>query len=310
MTSINEQSIINSDSVSTEPVAPNVASDAAHEEVAWKTKTSKLSKKSKEMKAALQTEQEPVPEPVSEPVSEPEPEPEPVSEPVQASEPEPETESESGPVLNVWVKRSKEQAETQKTKVLTTDELQHSIVQVLTKESVPEGKGAGKGNGKGKGAGKGKGEGKGKGAGKGEGKGKGAGKGKGEGKGNYFVKKEYSPEEKLIRDEKTRVFTCAQDMAFELCLNTCSDGSVEYINEHLEYETNFRKTIVMDTSQDGINVKSGETNVMFSLNRFLQNYKFQYELQKKFSEKIPNAFIRTFEGRDENTFCIQFLKRR
>jgi hypothetical protein len=175
------------------------------------------------------------------------------------------------------------------------------------------GKGSGKGFGKG--SGKGFGKGSGKGFGKGFGKGSGKGSGKGFGKGsetdeNTYVKKVLSPEEEKQRNEKTEAFNQAQNIALKKCVDRCNQKDREKINDCLSYEVNYKRTLVMDITEDEIVISINDNTHVYSLKRFLENRYFQNKLREQYSEIIPAGWISLFPGREEGTHCIGIQKRK
>jgi len=199
------------------------------------------------------------------------------------------------PVQNIWQKRAEEAAEKASKLVPQSDDNPQE-----GKSPQSEGKG-GKGSYP-------RSEGKG---GKGsyprsEGKG---GKGsypRSEGKGG----KELSPEEQSLRDEKTKAFNIAQDIALKRCVDRCSPKIRDDINNCISYEVNYRRTLVMDIPDDEIVVEVNENNHVYSLKRFLENRYFENKLRDEYSTILPAAWIRLFAGRDEGTYCIGIQRRK
>jgi hypothetical protein len=128
-----------------------------------------------------------------------------------------------------------------------------------------------------------------------------------------YVKREYkelSPEEKSLRDEKTKAFNLAQDHALKLCVDRCNPKVREDINNSISYEVDYRRTLVMDTTEDEIVVEVNENKHVYSLKRFLENRYFENKLRDEYSTILPAAWVRLFPGRDEGTFCISIQKRK
>lgn len=124
-----------------------------------------------------------------------------------------------------------------------------------------------------------------------------------------FVKKEFSPEEKLLREEKTKAFNLAQEIAIKKCVDRCNPKVRDDINGCLSYEVNYRRTLVMDITDDDIVVDVDGNKHVYSLKRFLENRYFQNKLRDEYTSVLPEAWIR-FPGRDEGTFCIGIQRRK
>lgn len=125
-----------------------------------------------------------------------------------------------------------------------------------------------------------------------------------------FVRKELSPEEKKLRDEKTMAFNLAQDTAIKKCVDRCNPKVRDDINGCLSYEVNYRRTLVMDITDDDIVVEVNGNKHVYSLKRFLENRYFQNKLRDEYTSVLPDACIRLFPGRDEGTFCIGIQRRK
>jgi len=128
--------------------------------------------------------------------------------------------------------------------------------------------------------------------------------------GKPFVRKELSPEEKKLRDEKTMAFNLAQDTAIKKCVDRCNPKVRDDINGCLSYEVNYRRTLVMDITDDDIVVEVNGNKHLYSLKRFLENRYFQNKLRDEYTTVLPDAWIRLFPGRDEGTFCIGIQRRK
>jgi hypothetical protein len=210
------------------------------------------------------------------------------------------TSVETKPAQNVWKKRSEEASKIQKPIEPNAP-------------SVDTGKGYGRGYGLGKGSGKGynnDGKGFGKGKGYNDGKGKGYNDGKGKGFRIQREMKELTPEEKQLIDEKNKVLFLAQDIALKKCVDICNPKIREEINGSISYEMNYRRTLVMDISEDEIVVEVDDKKRVYSLIHFLRNKTFENKLRDEYIKILPDAWIRLSEGRDEGTYCIKIQKRK
>ena len=128
--------------------------------------------------------------------------------------------------------------------------------------------------------------------------------------GKPFVRKEFSPEEKKLREEKTMAFNLAQDAAIKKCVDRCNPKVRDDINGCLSYEVNYKRTLVMDITDDDIVVEVNNNKHVYSLKRFLENRYFQNKLRDEYTSVLPDAWIRLFPGRDEGTFCIGIQRRK
>ena len=120
---------------------------------------------------------------------------------------------------------------------------------------------------------------------------------------------------KLINNKKTfdetkmEPLKKAQEVLLEECKILCSDELIEKINTQIRYITNFKKTLVLDISDDTIIVSSEGKEYQFSKLRFLENKKhFQQYLREHYKSIFPNTTLQFFKGRDEGTFCIKIIK--
>jgi hypothetical protein len=197
-------------------------------------------------------------------------------------------------VTNIWKQRAEDASKVEK---IVLDD----VPIVITKsDSNQDEKSTYYGKGKGKGMYQGKGMGK--------GKGKGYGKGKGE---KTYQPKEQTPEEKIFYENKSLAFDKAQNIAIKRCLDRCNLKIRDDVNNSISHEINYKRTLVMDITDDNIIVEVGETNKYeFSFKRFLENRYFQNKLREEYSKILPEAWIRLFPGRDEGTFCIGIQKQK
>lgn len=214
------------------------------------------------------------------------------------------------PVQNIWKHRAEEASKLEKP-VKVTQTIPEPTEMNTKKEYNKEYGGKGYNSGKG---GKGYNSGKGYNGGKG-GKGYNGGKGYKGGKGGKGYSKdltELSPEEKLIREQKTKAFNMAQDIAIKKCVDQCDLNICNEINNSISYEVNYRKILVMDITEDEIVVEVEENKHVYkhvySLKRFLDNHYFQNKLRNEYSKILPEAWIRLFPGRDEGTYCISIQR--
>jgi hypothetical protein len=221
------------------------------------------------------------------------------------------------PVQNIWKQRSNEASkqvkpveESPSKQAEESPSKQAEETHTKLESTEPNG---GKGYSRGKGYSSGKGYGGkgygGKGENSGKGKGYTGGKGKGYtgGKGRDYS--ELSPEDKLIREQKTKAFNLAQDMAIKKCVDRCNPKVRNDINGSISYETNYRRTLVMDITEDDIVIDIEDTKHVYSFKRFLENRYFQNNLRDEYSKILPEAWIRLFPGKDERTFCIGIQRR-
>jgi hypothetical protein len=154
-------------------------------------------------------------------------------------------------------------------------------------------------------------EGKGRGKGYDNREGRGKGYGKGRGKGNtIYQQKEQTPEEKLFYENKTIAFEKAQAIAIIRCVNRCNLKIRDEINNSISHELNYKRTLVMDITDDIIMVEVEDNKYEYSFKRFLENRHFQNNVRDEYSKILPEAWVNLFYRRDEGTFCIGIQKRK
>lgn len=150
------------------------------------------------------------------------------------------------------------------------------------------------------------------------GKGKGRGKGYknyeskegGKGRGKGYKSTTQTPDEKLFYENKAVAFDKAQNIAIRKCIDRCNLKMRDDINNSILHEINYKRTLVMDITDDNIMVEVENNKYEYSFRRFLENRHFQDNLREEYSKILPQAWVNLFRGRDEGTFCIGIQKRK
>ena len=132
--------------------------------------------------------------------------------------------------------------------------------------------------------------------------------GKGKGRGKGYKSTTQTPEEKLYYENKSIAFDKAQAIAIKKCVDRCNLKMRDDINNSISHELNYKRTLVMDITDDNIMVEVENNTYEYSFRRFLENRHFQNNLREEYSKILPQAWVNLFRGRDEGTFCIGIQK--
>ncbi len=124
-----------------------------------------------------------------------------------------------------------------------------------------------------------------------------------------FVPKEPTEEQVAYRARKAAALEIAQKAMIQECVNAFPSNSREDVNSQLRFVINYRKTLVIDVSQDIPVQHEGET-FQFSRERFMENRYFQNLVRDAFVSLVPDGWLRFFQGRNEGTYCIGIQLRR
>ena len=119
-----------------------------------------------------------------------------------------------------------------------------------------------------------------------------------------YQRKELTKEEQSIREHKTQAFDKAQSALVDECVKLCPQSIRDDINTSIQYTMGFRKTLVLDITNDDIVVEVDGEKHVYSRLRFLENRYFQNNVRDKFATFLPNAWIRFFPGRTEGSYCM------
>jgi hypothetical protein len=134
-------------------------------------------------------------------------------------------------------------------------------------------------------------------------------------KSDKFNKPAYKPkqpsEEELARRElKNKALIVAQDKLINECVGQLHPKARDDINNSLPYVINYRRTVVLKFDNDAVVADVNEEKFEFSRTKFFENRIFQDKVRERFDSIIPEAWIRFFPGRDENTYCMGIMRRR
>ncbi len=124
-----------------------------------------------------------------------------------------------------------------------------------------------------------------------------------------FVKKEFSPEQQAAFERKKTAQAKAEQVVIADCLKAIPQSERDSINTGLQYTLNYRKTVVLDVSNDEVIVKVDAETYQFSRLHFLENRFFQNKVRDSLSQALPYAWVRFFPGRYEGTYCIGLQRR-
>lgn len=122
--------------------------------------------------------------------------------------------------------------------------------------------------------------------------------------------RELTDEEKQARTRRFNALEKARDQMIEECLYTLPENQVESVNSHLQYVIGYRRTLVLDISDDAIATTVDGETFQFSRIRFLEDRTFQFKVREAFAEYLPEAWISFFSGRKPGTFCLALARRR
>ena len=125
-----------------------------------------------------------------------------------------------------------------------------------------------------------------------------------------FVKKEPTAEQTAARERKNAALLMAQDQLIAACLGQMPSKTMERINTDLNYIMDYRRTQVFKFDDDSVIAEVEGEKFEFSRTHFFENRVFQNKMREKFESFLPNAWIRFFPGRDENTYCMGISLRR
>jgi hypothetical protein len=199
-------------------------------------------------------------------------------------------------ITNIWKQRSEEAA-----KIVKPIEIKPEVKQTLPTDKIPDSGGKGQGKGYKKYESNEGGKGKGKGYKKYESNEGGKGRGKG------YKSTTQTPEEKLYYENKSIAFDKAQAIAIKKCVDRCNLKMRDDINNSISHELNYKRTLVIDITDDTIMVEVENNTYEYSFRRFLENRHFQNNLREEYSKILPQAWV-NFRWRDEGTFCIGIQK--
>jgi acetolactate synthase small subunit len=129
-----------------------------------------------------------------------------------------------------------------------------------------------------------------------------------------YPKKEFKPRRNAEEEETSRLryakaFNMAQEQLVNKCVSACSSKARDDINSSITYVVNYRRTFVVDISEDDIVVEVDGETYAFSSVRFMGNFKFQNIVRQRYEKILPDAWINFFPGRDEGTYCIGVQRR-
>jgi hypothetical protein len=116
----------------------------------------------------------------------------------------------------------------------------------------------------------------------------------------------FTPEEQAKHENKKQAFSMAQELMSDVCWNACSEKFCASVEENLQYTVGYKATRTLDVTNDDLVVEHNGETYTFSKKRFLEHKTFQYKVRERLKPYMPSAWIRFFQGRDENTFCIGF----
>ena len=122
--------------------------------------------------------------------------------------------------------------------------------------------------------------------------------------------KQPTPEEAAYRVRKAKAFDLAQESVSTECMNLFNRKVVDETNNGLQYIINYRRTLILKYDTDAICVEVEGETFEYSRTRFLENRHFQNNIRAKCEQKISDAWLRFFPGRDEGSYCIGIQKRR
>ena len=96
----------------------------------------------------------------------------------------------------------------------------------------------------------------------------------------------------------------------EICKKCISEKSSIITNLH----NNFNKIIIINNINRDIEVTYTHNNEVyyykFSKKQYFENKTFLYNLRQELQKDFPDAWINTFPGREENTYCVNFMLKR
>jgi hypothetical protein len=114
----------------------------------------------------------------------------------------------------------------------------------------------------------------------------------------------------LHRERKRKAFDLAQGEVINDCIKLIKGKTADNINAKLQYEINYRQTLIVRYSSDDVQVEVDGEKFVFSRTQYLGNRFFQNKVRELTDVLIPDAWIRFFPGRDEGTYCIGVHKRK
>lgn len=120
---------------------------------------------------------------------------------------------------------------------------------------------------------------------------------------------ELTEEQKATRLRKNQALETARKQMIESCAALIPKKDIASISAGFQYEIGFRKTLVLDVSDDAIMVTNGGEQYQFSKIQFLEDRTFQYKVRERFEQFLPEVWVKFFHGRKEGTFCLALARR-
>ncbi len=121
--------------------------------------------------------------------------------------------------------------------------------------------------------------------------------------------KEFTPEQQAAFERKKAAQAKAEQVVIAECLKAIPQAERDNINTGLQYTLNYRKTVVLDISNDDVIVNVEGETYQFSRLHFIENRFFQNKTRDSLSQVLPQAWIRFFPGRYEGTYCMGLQRR-
>jgi hypothetical protein len=120
---------------------------------------------------------------------------------------------------------------------------------------------------------------------------------------------EPTEEQKAARALKAQALETARSQMIDQCVQLVPKKDIDGIRTALQYVVNFRKTLLIDLSDDALMVETGSEKFQFSRIHFIEDRTFQYKVRERFAQVLPEAWIKFFPGRKEGTYCIGLSRR-
>jgi hypothetical protein len=96
----------------------------------------------------------------------------------------------------------------------------------------------------------------------------------------------------------------------EICRKCISEKNGIITNLH----NNFNKIVIINNINRDIEVICTHNNdnyyYKFSKKQYFENKTFLYNLRLELQKDFPDGWINTFPGREENTYCVNFMLKR
>ena len=115
---------------------------------------------------------------------------------------------------------------------------------------------------------------------------------------------ELTEEQKVARQHKNQALEIARKQMIDLCVALVPKKDIASISAGFQYEIGYRKTMVLDISDDAIVVSNGGEQYQFSKIQFLEDRSFQWKVRESFERFLPEVWVKFFNGRKEGTFCL------